>query len=199
MGFMTDSNSNSVNRRTADGPSSAGDQQSVDAGGFIALAVGFGCMLGYVRLASLGFVGYLEQGTVETTDPWYALRAFTMLAVLVALSLLGLFARMRQSAITVMTATACALAAAILFAVDGSGAMGPIVAVLEGVASAELMYVWALILSRRPASVIVGACIVGGGITGLMVAFVPSLDDCARSARSLEAACPWVASPGPSA
>ena len=34
--------------------------------GFVLLAVGFGCMIGYVRLVSLGFVGYLEQGVIES-------------------------------------------------------------------------------------------------------------------------------------
>lgn len=143
----------------------------------VALAVGFGCMIGYVRLVSLGFVGYLEQGAVESADSWYLLRACAMLVALAALSIWGLFGRKRLNALFIMAATACAVAAPMLFAIGGASTLGPVIAVLEGAASATLMYAWMLVLSRQPMQSIIGACALGGGIAGLMIAGVPRLDD----------------------
>ena len=52
----------------------------------VLLARGFGCMIGYARMASLGFVGYLSQGVIESVDPWYALRSAVCVAVLALLA-----------------------------------------------------------------------------------------------------------------
>lgn len=143
----------------------------------ITLVIGFGCMIGYVRLVSLGFVGYLDQGTVESVDPWYLLRSCTTIAALVALAIWGLAKRINPKPLYVVAATACAVAAAVLFAIGGKGAMGPVIAVLEGLASAVLMYAWMLLLSRQTINVIIGTCVIGGGISGLIIAGVPTLDE----------------------
>lgn len=143
----------------------------------VVLVIGFGCMMGYVRLVSLGFVGYLDQGTVESADPWYLLRSCVTVAALVALSIWGLAKRKGLNYLTVIVATTCAVAAAVLFAIDSEGVMGPVIAVLEGIASAALMYMWMLVLSRQSINAIIGACLIGGGLSGLMIAGVPALDE----------------------
>ena len=79
---------------------------------FVLLAVGFGCMLGYVRLVSLGFVGYLEQGVVESVDPYFSLRSVVTLIALAVLALAGWFKWFKMNAMVLMGATACAVAAA---------------------------------------------------------------------------------------
>ena len=144
---------------------------------FVLLAVGFGCMIGYVRLVSLGFVGYLEQGVIESVDPYYNVRSIVTLAALVLLALAGWFKWFKMNAMTLMGATACAVAAAMLFAVDSSGAVLPAAAVLEGLASAVLMYSWMLALSQRAVVTIVGACITGGCLAGFIISVVPLVDD----------------------
>lgn len=143
----------------------------------VSLTVGFACMIAYVRLVSLGFVGYLEQGTVESVDPWYLLRTCATLVTLILLSVIGLLKRPRHGVAIIMAATACAVAAAMLFAIADHNGVHPLIAVLEGVASAVLMYAWMLALSRRPVNTIVGVCVLGGGIAGLIIAGVPFLDD----------------------
>lgn len=143
----------------------------------VMLAVGFGCMIGYVRLVSLGFVGYLEQGVIEPSDSWYLLRACVMLAALAVLAIASLFKWAKDNVLTVLVSTACAVAAALLFAIDDAKTLGPAIAVLEGAASAALMYTWMLLLSGQPVNVIVGVCLAGGGFAGMVIACVPFLDE----------------------
>ena len=145
--------------------------------GFVLLAVGFGCMIGYVRLVSLGFVGYLEQGVIESVDPYYSLRSVVTVVLLVVLALAGWFKWFKLNAMALMGATACAVAAAMLFAVDDSGAVLPAAAVLEGLASAVFMYAWMLVLSRQAVGTIVGACVAGGCLAGFIISVVLLFDD----------------------
>ena len=144
---------------------------------FVLLAVGFGCMIGYVRLVSLGFVGYLEQGVIESVDPNYNLRSIVTLVALVILAFAGWFKWFKLNVMALLGATACAVAAAMLFAVDNSGAVLPVAAVLEGLASAVFMYAWMLVLSRRAVGTIVGTCVVGSCLAGFIISVVPLLDD----------------------
>ena len=145
--------------------------------GFVLLAVGFGCMIGYVRLVSLGFVGYLEQGVIESVDPYYNLRSVVTVVLLVVLALAGWFKWFKLNAMALMGATACAVAAAMLFAVDDSGAVLPAAAVLEGLASAVFMYAWMLVLSSQAVGTIVCACVAGGCLAGFIISVVPLFDD----------------------
>lgn len=57
---------------------------------FVLLALGFGCLIAYSRMASLGFDGYLSGGVIETTDQWYAVRCGAGLVHCVLLYRFGL-------------------------------------------------------------------------------------------------------------
>ena len=140
------------------------------------LAVGFGCMVGYTRMLSLGFVGYLSQGVIESVDAWYVLRAASCLVTLTFLALAGWRRWFSVSVPAFLIATAGAVSAAVVFAVDGSGQLGWIVATVGGVSAAVLMFVWMLLLSRVDVHALVGVGLAGLAVSGAIVMGVPHLD-----------------------
>lgn len=142
----------------------------------ILLAVGFGCLVGYARMASLGFVGYLSNGVVESVDPWYILRSVTSLAVLALLALAGLFRWFKITAPLMLVTTAMAASSAIAFAVIPDSSLGAPVAVVAGASVAALMYAWMLLLSSRSPMTIVAVTLAGLCLAGLIIMGVPRLD-----------------------
>lgn len=144
---------------------------------FVLLAIGFGCLIGYTRMLSLGFVGYLSDGVFQSSDIWYTLRFCTCLAALVLLALSGWFRWFKIGAKTLMVATVGAIASAIILALDESGDLGWAVSLLGGLSSAVLMFVWMLLLSRYGKREIAVATIGGLAISGAIVMGVPYLDN----------------------
>ncbi len=137
------------------------------------LALGFGCMIGFARMCSLGFVGYLSYEVSSMLDPWYIMRSAVEVSVLVLLALAG---RNRWFAIDIKSfsaATVCGIAAAIVFAVDADGVLGLLVAVLGGIAMAVLMYAWILLLASRALPEIVASALFGLALSALIVQGTP--------------------------
>lgn len=143
---------------------------------FVLLAVGFGCMVGFARMASLGFVGYFDRGVLESADTWYGLRAGASLFTLGLLALAGWKRWFAIGTKTLVTALALAIAAAIVFAVDETGATGPFVAVAGGCSAAVLMYAWMLLLGTYDVASIAAATLAGLLVSGAIVMGVPRLD-----------------------
>ena len=142
----------------------------------ILLTVGFGCLVGYARMASLGFVGYLSNGVVESVDPWYVLRSATSLAVLALLALAGLFRWFRINMPVMLVTTAAAAASTIAFAAIPDGSLGAPIAVIAGASVAVLMYAWMLLLSSRSPKAIVAVTLAGLCLAGAIIMGVPRLD-----------------------
>ena len=137
------------------------------------LAIGFGCMVGFARMCSLGFVGYLSYEVSSMFDPWYVLRSVVELISLAVLALAGRARWFSLDLKSFAAADVCGIAAAIMFAVDVEGALGPLVAVLGGIAMAILMYVWLLLLSSRKVSQIVASALFGLALSALIVEGTP--------------------------
>lgn len=150
---------------------------TLDVRDFVIMAVGFGCLIGFARMTSLGFIGYLNGSVASSGDDWYGLRAAASLAMLAALALNGWFSRFKVGLPAVVGATVAAIAGVILFAVDPSGAFGPLVAVLVGASTSVLMYVWLLLLCPCGKGDLVAVSIVGLVISGAIVMGVPLIDD----------------------
>ena len=142
---------------------------------WILLAIGFGCMVGYVRMTSLGFVGYLSQGVAQSTDPWYGLRAAATLASLGVLALSSLFKWFKLGAPAVLATTGAAVASVIILAVDASGTLGPLAAVIGGISCAIIMFIWMLLISAHAVKDIVGMTCVGLFVAGAIVMGVPRI------------------------
>lgn len=140
---------------------------------YVLLAVGFGCMIGFVRICSLGFVGYLTYEVSSSLDQWYALRTIFTLATFALLAYVGLSGRFKLGLRTIVAATVLAMTAAIVFAVDTSGVAGSFVAVIGGISSAIFMYVWLLLLSSYKPRVIVTTTLLGLLIAGVLIEGVP--------------------------
>ncbi len=85
---------------------------------FALVALGLGCLAGYARMASVGFVGYLSPAGAPSVDPWYALRTAACLATL---ALNGWRKMLSVSVPSLIFATAAAIAAPIVFAVSEGG------------------------------------------------------------------------------
>lgn len=130
----------------------------------------------YDAAQQLLFIGCFSQGVIESADPWYGLRAFASLATLCILAFAGSRRLFQVGPVALLVTVAAAVAAPILFAIDEAGAFGVIVAVLGGVSSAVLMYVWMRLLSSCPVRVIVGAGIAGLLVLGAIIMGVPRLD-----------------------
>ena len=155
---------------------------------FVILAVGFGCLIGFARMTSLGFIGYLNGSVVSSGDEWYGLRALVGLATLALLALNGWFSRFKVGLSAVVGATVVAVASAILFAVDSSVMLGPLIAVLVGVSTSALMYVWLLLLSSYGKADLIAVSVVGLVISGGIVMGVPLIDDAVALIVSVAAA-----------
>ncbi len=148
----------------------------VSARNLALLAIGFGCMVGYSRMLTLGFVGYLSNGVFESTDLWYGLRSGATLAMFAVLALAGWFRWFKVGTKTLMLASVGAIASAIVFAVDSSGAFGWVVALVGGASAAMLMYVWLLLLSKQSVKVIVVSTLAGLAVSGAIIMGVPRID-----------------------
>ena len=142
---------------------------------WILLAIGFGCMVGYVRMNSLGFVGYLSQNVVQSADPWYGLRAAATLATLAILALSSLFKWFKLGAPAVLATTGAAVASVIMLAVDASGTLGPLAAVIGGASCAIIMFVWMLLMSEHAIKDIAGTTCVGLFVAGAIIMGVPRI------------------------
>jgi len=150
----------------------------ITAGGreLVLLAVGFGCMVGYSRMLSLGFTGYLSDGVISSVDAWYGLRSCSCLGILALLALAGWKRWFRLGPPMLVVATVAAIGAALIFALDGTGSFRWLVALTGGAGIAVLMYVWMLLLSRyEPRSI---AVVSMGGllIAGAIIMGAPRLD-----------------------
>ena len=88
---------------------------------FALVAMGLGCLAGYARMASVGFVGYLSPAGAPSVDPWYALRTAVCLAMFALLALNGWRKTLSVSVPSLIFATAAAVAAPIVFAVSEGG------------------------------------------------------------------------------
>ena len=142
----------------------------------VLMVIGFGCMIGFSRMASLGFVGYLSQGVYESSDAWYGLRSGACIVVLLIIALAGWRRWFKLGTKSLMLFTAMAIAAAILYAVDETGGFGWVVALAAGVSSAVLMYVWMLLLSRYETRVIIGVTLAGLAVSGAIIMGVPHIN-----------------------
>lgn len=152
------------------------------------LAVGFGCLIGYTRMLSLGFVGYLSNGVIESVDVWYGLRSCACLVMLVVLACSGWFKWFKVGPKALIAATAGTIAAAVVFAFDEAGVFGWAVALLGGLSSAVLMFTWMLLLSRYEVRAIAFATIGGLVLSGCIVMGVPRLDVATALAVAVAAA-----------
>lgn len=141
----------------------------------VLLAVGFGCMLGFNRMCSLGFLSYQYVYATSSLDPWFGLRTAVQVALLAVLALAGWRQWFKVGIKATAAACAGAIASAMLYAVDPSGTTGPAVAVLGGASMAVLMFVWMLLLCRCPVRVIVGATLSGAALSILIVVASPQL------------------------
>ena len=137
--------------------------------------MGFGCLIGFARICSLGYWGYLAFELSASLDVWYALRAGVEMAVFAALALAGWTKRFKLDIKAVALACACAIASAIMFAVDETGSLGALVAVLAGGSMAVLLYVWMLLLSHFPVRMSVTATVAGLVLAGFIVEGLPFL------------------------
>ena len=135
----------------------------------VLLAIGFGCVIGFARVCSLGFVGYLSYETTSSLDPWYVMRTGCELATLALLALAGWRSWFKLGLKSLVTAAACAVASAIIFAVDTSGSTGALVAAMGGVSMAVLMYIWMLLLSSYSANTIVAVTLSGLVLAGAVI------------------------------
>lgn len=140
---------------------------------YVLLAVGYGCMVGFVRICSLGFVGYLTYEVSSSLDQWYVLRTVSTLATLALLAFVGAKGRFKLGLKSMIAATVCAIASAIVFAVDASGATRPFIAGVDGVASAVFMYTWMCLLCNYEPRVLVAVTLPGLLIAGVIVEGVP--------------------------
>ena len=143
--------------------------------GYVLLAVGFGCLIGYTRMLSLGFVGYLSNGVIESVDVWYGLRSCACLVMLALLACSGWFRWFKVGTKALIAATVGAIAAAAVFALDEAGAFGWAVALVGGLSSAVLMFAWMLLLSCYEARAIAIASIGGLALSGCIIMGVPNL------------------------
>ena len=149
---------------------------SVQLRDFALLAIGFGCMIGYSRMLSLGFVGYLSDGVIQSVDAWYALRSASCLGALALLAVNGWRQWFRLGTRSLMVTTAVAIASAIVFALDASQQFGWLVAVAGGVSNSLLMYMWLLLLSSYDPKTIVKSSLAGLVIAGAIIMGVPRAD-----------------------
>lgn len=177
--------------RIARGPVERGGAEPTGAGGagfthavnrmssrdFILIAVGFGCLIGYARMVSLGFVGYLDRGVVESVDSWYVLRSACGLLTLGVLAFGGLRQWFAVGTKALLLTTAAAVAAPMIFAVDVEGGFGMVVALLGGVSVSVLMYAWMLLLSSYETRSIVKTTAAGLLLAGAVVMGVPRIDE----------------------
>ena len=161
------------------------------------MALGLGCLVGYARMASLGFVGYLAPADAPSVDSWYALSTAANVATLLLLSLNGWRKALSVSVPSLIFATAAAVAAPIVFAICGDGGIatgfwgepgaepprgvatfgGFIVAMLAGISTAYLMYIWMLLLSGYRTREIVGVALGAIAVTAAIVLGTPRMDE----------------------
>ena len=148
-------------------------EHTTSAREYVLLALGLGCTLGYVRMCSLGFVGYLTYEMSSSVDSWYVLRTVVELAgfVILAFAARGKWFKLGLKSLAV--ATVLAMAAAIVFAVDATGVAGLFVAVAGGASMAVLTYVWMLMLSNRPLRSIVVTVFTGFCLAVVIVEGAP--------------------------
>lgn len=137
------------------------------------MALGFGCMIGFARMCSLGFVGYLSYEVSSALDPWYALRTGCMLVTFAVLAFAGRNGWFSLGLKSFAVSSTFAMASAIIFAVDVSEVARPLVAVMGGVSMAVFMYVWMLLLSRHQPRVIVGTTLSGLLLAGIIIEGAP--------------------------
>ena len=140
------------------------------------LAVGFGCMIGYSRMLSLGFTGFLSDGVISSVDAWYVLRSCICLGILALLAIAGWKRWFQLGPPLLVVATVAAIGAALVFALDGTGSFGWLVALTGGAGIAVLMYVWMLLLSRFEPRVIAAVSMGGLLIAGAIIMGAPRLD-----------------------
>ena len=140
------------------------------------LAVGFGCMIGYSRMLSLGFTGFLSDGVISSVDTWYVLRSCICLGILALLAIAGWKRWFRLGPPLLVVATVAAIGAALVFALDGTGSFRWLVALTGGAGIAVLMYVWMLLLSRFEPRVIAAVSMGGLLIAGAIIVGAPRLD-----------------------
>ena len=141
----------------------------LDTRAFVLLALGFGCMIGYARLCSFGFVDSPVVGPSASDNPWYALRTAMELALLIAIAFVGRQGRFSIGLRTLVATGACAVASAIIFAVDPTGSLGALVAVLSGASSALFMYMWMLMLCNYAPRAIVAITLIGLVLAGVLI------------------------------
>ena len=146
----------------------------------IMLIVGFGCLIGYTRMCSLGFAGYLADNTLGNGDPWYGLRTGTELLVLLVLALAGRNDWFKLNLKSLLVITWLGIAAIILFAVDSDAKFGWLIAIMNGVSCSFLMYVWMLLLSNYKLRYIVTVTLVGLGVAGILIFGTPQLEMAVR-------------------
>lgn len=139
------------------------------------LAVGFGCLIAYSRMLSLGFVGYLAQGFMASTDPHYLVRTVAGIVVLAGCAVAGRFGVTVANPRSFMAATVVMTSSTIVFALDESGMLGLPVAVASGASNALVMYAWMLLLSRCAIRQIVEATLGGLVLSGAIVMGAPAL------------------------
>lgn len=155
------------------------EQASAGPGGLrrtVLLMLGFSGLIVCSRMFSLGFTGYLEQGILVSSDSWYVARTLSTIAVLLVLAFAGYKRLFSVGPKTFGAAAAIMAVGAVVLAMDKTGALGSIVAVLGGASDAVLMHSWILLLSRQRVRVIVvvtlgglvvsGACIIGAPFFG---------------------------------
>lgn len=142
----------------------------------IMLAFGFGCLVGYVRMVSLGFVGYFSAGVIESVDPWYELRSAITVIALVMLALSGLFHWFAINRGAIIATVVAGVATVIIYAVGSEGALGPVAAVVGGASIAVLMYIWMLFLSSLRVQGIVIVTVAGLFVSGALIMGVPRID-----------------------
>lgn len=167
------------------------ERRSADARSLGILIVGFGCLIAFSRMLSLGFVGYFVQGVYSSTDAWYLLRTASAIAALAVLALAGRFRWFSLGGKSLALATAVMVASTIVFAVDAEGALGPVVAMTAGASNAVVMFAWFLLLACYSARTVVQVTLPSLVISWALVSGAPYLDS--ALALIVAVACAFVA------
>lgn len=155
----------------------------------VVLALGFGCLVAYVHMSSLGYAGYLKDSGFVSADVWGAVRSIATLAALALLAFASWSNKLKTGKTAIGIAAFCAAIAPILAALDPNGAAGALSAVVGGCAAAVLMYVWLLLLGGQSRSTMFDVAVAGLVIAAIIVIASPLIGTLACFAIATLSAC----------